>query len=225
MGSYIARMLTALFLGIGFASGPGWAATVEEGVAATFAKFKQAMAARDGVIASRYIDDRTAAFYEKIHRAALTMPQDQLLRQSRFFQLEVFSTRLLVGKSEIENIDGRELYAKLAAAGATGVPDSLDLVKIRPTRPGASALVYVSLAGRARGVGLRVFTEGGVWKIDLTRLIGAATKKLQKQIPVAPGMSRNAAQLVIERDLFPLIARQSGKPVSEKLWTPLASAN
>src|SRR5436190_3644888 len=123
-------MLTALFLGIGFSAGPGWAATVEEGVAATFAKFKQALAARDGVLASRYIDDRTATFYENIHRAALTMPKGQLLRQPRFFQLEVFSARLLFGKSEIETTDGRDLYAKLTAVGATGVSESLNLVKI-----------------------------------------------------------------------------------------------
>lgn len=225
MRSYGGRMLVACFLGIVLSAGQGWAGTVEEGVSAAFAEFKQALVARDGVTASRYIDDRTAAFYENVRSAVLKMPKDQVLKQRRFFQLEVFSTRLLFGKSEIEDTDGRGLYAKLAAAGATGVSDSLNLGKIRPTRPGASALAYVSVAGRANDVGLRVFTEGGVWKIDLTRLIEAETKKLQRKIRIAPGMSKDAAQSVIERDLFPLIAQQSGKLVSEKLWTPLAHAN
>lgn len=226
MHSHIARILTILLLSLAASVTQGRAASVEEGVSAAFAKFKQALTRRDGAGAARYIDDRTADFYEKIGRAALRMPKDQLLKQPLFFQAAVLSTRLLFGKKEIENAEGRGVYAKLAAAASTGTPgDSLALVKVQPTKPGASAIAEVTLAGQPDSVGLRVFTQGGGWKIDLSRLLEAETKELQNKIGVTPGAPMDTVQSAIERDLFPIIAHRAGKSVSAKLWTPLANAN
>jgi hypothetical protein len=220
------RLLLALVASSGFLVAQGSAATVEEGVSAAFAKFKQALAARDGAAAARYIDDRTAAFYARMRRAALRMPQDRLLKQPLFFQVGVFSTRLRFSKEEVEKTDGRGLYAKLAAGGDPGIPgDALTVVKIQPTRPGASAIAQVSTAARPDNIGLRVFTQGGAWKIDLSRLLQTETKELQDRLGITAKTPPETVKLVIERDLFPIIAQQSGKPAAEKLWAPLDHAN
>jgi hypothetical protein len=201
---------------------------VEEGVSIVFMNFKQALGARNGAAAANYIDDRTAAFYEKIRRASLRMPKNQLLKESLYFQIGVFSTRLRFSKAEIEKTDGRGVYAKLAAAGELGAPDafnSLTLIKVQPTKAGASAIAHVSLAGRPGSVQLRFFTQGGGWKIDLMPLLKIATDELQGQIGITPRTPPETAEKVIERDLFPILAQQSGNPLSGKVWLPLANAN
>lgn len=228
MRSTFALILAAFISLSGIAVVPAWPATVEEGVSAAFAVFKQALAARDGPAAARYIDDRTAAYYEKIRRAALRMPKNQLLRQPLFFQFGVLSTRLRFREDEIAGTDGRGFYAKLAADGAAGISEALNsstLIRIQPTRPGASAIAHVSLAGRPEGTGIRVFSQGGAWKIDLTRFLEAQTKELQSRIGITSKMPAETIQLAIEKDYFPVIAQESGKPASENLWTPLAHAN
>lgn len=218
----------ALGLALACAAGPSRAATVEEGASAAFAKFKQALADRDGAAAARYADDRSLDFYERVRRAALKMQKDQLLKQSLFFQGEVLAARVRYNKSEIERAEGREIFAKLATAGTADAPNafgSMTLAKIQATRPGGSAMAHVSLAGRPDTIPLRVYTEGGGWKIDLTRLLEAQAQELQKQLGVKPKASKDAIQSAIEKELFPIIAKRSGKPVSDKLWTPLASVN
>lgn len=223
----IASCILALFLSLAVLAASASAGTVEEGVSTAFANFKQALAARNGAAAANYIDDRTAAFYEKIRRAALRMPKNQLLKEPLFFQIEVFSTRLSFSKAEIEKTDGRGVYTKLAAAGETAALDafnSLTLIKIQPTRAGASAIAHVSLAGRPGSVPLRFFTQGGVWKIDLIPLLKTATDELQEQIGVTRRTPTETVEKIIERDFFPIMTQQSGKPVTEKVWVPLANA-
>lgn len=224
----IASSFLALFLSLAVPAAPGRTATVEEGVSIAFRNFQQALDARNGTAAANYIDDRTAAFYEKIRRAALRMPKKQLLKESLFFQAGVFSTRLRFSKDEIGKTDGRGVYAKLTAAGETGAPGAfnfLALIKIQPTKAGASALARVSLAGRPGSVQLRFFTQGGVWKIDLMPLLKTAADDLQEQVGITPRTPPETVEKVIERDFFPTLAQQSGKPVSEKVWIPLANAN
>jgi len=219
------RLALVVFLACTVQSGE--AATVEEAAAAAFAKFNEALVSRDGAVAARYVDARTEEFYERVRRAALTMPKRQLLKQPLFFQAEVLATRARFGKSELERSEGRDVFTKLAAAGAAGAPnvfESLTLAKIQATKSGGSATAYVSLAGRPDTVPLRVFTEGGGWKIDLTRLLEAQTLELQKKIGVKPHARNASVQSAIEKELLPLIAKRSAQPVSE-LWTPLARMN
>src|SRR5262245_46781478 len=89
----------------------------EEIVRITFNSYRAAVLGRDGAKAAQYIDDESAALYEKIRVAALVASKAELLKTSLFFQAAVFSVRHHLTKDDIQKITGRDLYGKTVSFG------------------------------------------------------------------------------------------------------------
>jgi hypothetical protein len=197
---------------------------VSESVRATLAGFKQVLQARDGDAAADYIDDDTAAFYERIRRAALEASKPRLINEPLAFQAAVLAVRHRLSKADIEKIGGRALYAKLITIGDSGsskVFESLTVSRIEPADDGRSAMADLSLEGRADSIRIKFFSQRGQWKFYLMQLIEAASSELQAGIEITPSSPPEVVESVIEMYLFPALAEQSGKPVSASIWLPL----
>lgn len=197
----------------------------EESVRITFTSFKHALLARDGTRAARFIDDDTAMLYEKIRRAALDAPKDELLKSTLFFQVAVLGIRQVFTKSDIENISGRDLYGKTVSAGADSGAmglETLSIAKVHSEPKGLSAYADLGMEGRAETFRIKFLIQQGQWRIYLLDLITIASDEYQARFGLSPKTPASVMEDVVVKYLFPVLALQSGKPVGAEIWVPLA---
>jgi hypothetical protein len=198
---------------------------VEASVRATFTNFKQAVMSRDGVRAARLIDDEAEKFYNRVRVAALSAPKPKLLKMPFFLQMAVITTRHNFKREDIEKIGGREFFGKNVAIGDPGAAEAfanLTLGQVRPEPDGRSALADAVLNGKVTDLRLRFFVKDGLWRVDVMRLLKAAIAELERRFGITPRTPPDVVELVLTRDLFPVLESRSGKPVAPAVWNQMA---
>jgi hypothetical protein len=197
----------------------------EELVRTTFISFKHALMGRDGVRAASYIDDETAAFYEKMRQAALNTHKAELLKSKLFFQVAVLLVRHYFSQDDIQGITGRDLYGKTVSIGDTSASmgfESLSLLKVTPDENGQTSTADLGLEGRPETFRLKFLNRRGVWQIVLMDLITIGSDELQARFGISPTTSPSAIEQVIVQYMFPAMVQVSGRPVTDAIWTPLS---
>ncbi len=137
----------------------------------------------------------------------------------------MLSTRLYFTRGDIERITGRELFGKFVAIGNPGAAQAfatLTLGRVTPERDRLSALADLENQGKPVDFRVRFFIQQGNWKLDLWWLMKAAVAELEGKIGITPRTPPQVVEEVMQRDLFPALALQSGRPVTTAVWIPLA---
>jgi hypothetical protein len=197
---------------------------IEQGVLTAFADFKSALLVKDGARAANYVDDGTAALYERIRLSALAAQKVELLKATLHFQVAVLTIRQSFKKADLQTINGRELYGKtVSAGGASGAMglENLAIMKVYPEKNGLSALADLGLEGRAETFRIQFFNNRGRWQINLRDLITLAADEMEGRLGISRRTPPDVMEGVIEQYLFPAIAEQSGRPVGAEIWVPL----
>ena len=198
---------------------------VEEIVRITFGSFKHALMNREGVLAASYIDDDTIALHEKYRHLALTAPKEVLLKERLSVLVGALSVRQYFTREDIQNINGRVLFAKFVAIGNTGSASafqSLTIVQVIPERSGLSAIAVMGAEGYSETIRFKFFYHQGRWLIYLMELLETASAELEGKIGITPRTPPDVVEGVITTLLLPALAEQSGRPVSAEIWAPLA---
>ena len=198
---------------------------VEELVRITFTSFKHALMNREGPLAASYIDDDTVALNEKYRRLALFATKEAILKERLSALVGALTVRQYFAKEDVQNIDGRGLFAKFVAVGNVGSArafQSLTIVQVIPDRSGLSAIAVMGAEGYSETVRFKFFHHQGRWRIYLMELLETASTELEGKIGITPRTPPAVVEDVITTLLLPALAEQSGRPVLAEIWTPLA---
>lgn len=202
--------------------------SVEEPVRAAYASFKSSIMKREGAEAARLVDDETTRYYERVRIAALTMSKAELLKNPLFFQIAVLGTRQYFTRADIEKITGRDLFGKNVDIGDPGATKTFEMVtlgQIKSEQNGLAAFADLEHEGKPTNLTLQFFLKDGRWRIDLMPFMKPAVAELERNIGITPRTPPAVIAEVLERDMFPALAAQTGRPVSQDVWLPMARRN
>jgi hypothetical protein len=198
------------------------AASAQDGDAAAeirtaFARYRQALLARDGQAAAAAVTRASHAWHERLRDLALAAPREQVAALPLADRLAVLRLRHEFTAAELAPLSGAELIA-VSVAEAWSSPatlQKLELATIEAT--GDTATAAVARGGDATPIGFTFRREAGVWRLDLVALARAAEPTL------AEALAELAARTGADPDrTLPLaIEHSSGHLVDKDLWQPL----
>lgn len=82
----------------------------KEAIRNTFSQYRKALLEGDGSKALEFVDTRTIAFYDEVVQNALALPQQKLKQLDFIAKFMVLRVRHEFSKSQIEKMNGRELF-------------------------------------------------------------------------------------------------------------------
>jgi hypothetical protein len=173
-----------------------------------FADYQAAIERGDGARAAALLDSTTIAFYERMKRAALDMPGDDVRQQPLVERLTIVAMRVGKSRAQLDATRTEDLVAAAITQG-TGVSSVKGVELSAITVDGDTAQATPLKAGLALPVAFAFRRESGAWRVDLTRLLERANELLRSQLK---GMS--------EDQLIRAYVASAGGTVDEAMWDP-----
>ena len=178
----------------------------------TFNNYKKAILASDGKEAAKWVDKKTFAYYGKMLAMTLKADSAEVAVLPLMDRLTVLSLRHRVPMKDIAALDGKQLFIYSIDQGMVGRNSVANVEIGEVVLNGNSASGQLVASGEESPLYFKFNKEDGQWKLDLTSLFGPTTEGLQKML-VDQGMTEN-------QFIFQALEMMTGKPVSDKIWSP-----
>lgn len=192
---------------------PSAALSSEQAIRATYESYKKAVRAHDGVSAFDVLNAASQAHYQHLVEWIISASADDVQQLPLIERQSVLIARQCVGISELLELKtGRDLFALSVSRGWVNgdALSSFELGTIAIT--GNHATAPAVIGGEETGEQFRFDREGQEWRIDWTPT--DEQRDLLRLSVEMSGMSET-------QYLFDLVAKLSGRPISDAIWQPI----
>jgi hypothetical protein len=173
-----------------------------------FASYRSAIERADGARAAALLDRDTIEFYDRMHKAALDMPGDEVRARPLVERLTIVAMRAGKSRAQLTAMSTRDVLAAAIVQGSgTATVQGVEISDIVVDGDRASATPRKG--GLALPLRFHFRRESGGWRFDLTQLLAGVDQMLKGQLK---GMS--------EDDLIRAYVASVGGAVDETMWEP-----
>lgn len=180
-----------------------------DAVMKSLAAYHEALGRGDGKDATRWVSQKTIAFYSDIRQVALNGSPEEVKRLTPMQKLTVLMLRAQLRADELADLDGKQLMAMSIERGWVS-RDPLDTTALgKTTVKGDEAFIEHRYKGKATWA-YRLVREKGEWHFDVTSAFPAAEVLL--------------AAWAVEQDkkedelLFDLVKKATGTRPTDDIW-------
>lgn len=177
----------------------------------TFLAYQKAIGEKRGDQAADLAAQKTIAYFEWSRKSALTMPEDELRKQSLLDRMQVLVLRAKVDPATLRKMDGRGLFVHAVNEGMVG-KEAQSLVPGACEVNGDTAQLGLSAGGQTLRPqqGFRFDRENGKWKLDVMSIASVAEGPL-KQMLKSIDPDENAAIVKVTEQI-------AQKPLARTIW-------
>jgi ketosteroid isomerase-like protein len=173
-----------------------------------FASYRAAIERADGARAAALLDRDTVGFYDRMHKAALDMPGDEVRARPLIERLTIVAMRAGRSRAQLTAMTTHEVLAAAIVQGSgTATVQGVELADIVVDGDRASATPRKG--GLALPLRFHFRREPEGWRFDLTQLLAGVDQMLKAQLK---GMT--------EDDLIRAYVASVGGVVDETMWEP-----
>jgi hypothetical protein len=197
-------------------SAPVKAEEPHQAIRATFHRYRDAIAAKNGEAAVNEVSERTLSAFEAYRTAALSMPADQVKARPIVERLMIVIVRARVPAPELRQVNGRELFVRAVDNGWVGKNvATIDAAEVSLDGDSAHLGVRTSRGELPPAQGFTFHREKGSWKMDVMSLAAfdASLKAMLSRIDE----DENRAMLKV----VSLVAKTH---IDDRIWEPLDSS-
>jgi hypothetical protein len=180
----------------------------DDAIRRVFARYRAAIEERDGERAAGLLDRETVDFYDRMHKAALDMPGDEVRARPLIERLTIVAMRAGRSRAQLTAMTTREVLAAAIVQGSgKETVQGVELADI--VVDGERASATPRKGGLALPLRFHFRREADGWRFDLTQLLAGVDQMLKAQLK---GMS--------EDDLIRAYVASVGGVVDETMWEP-----
>jgi hypothetical protein len=174
--------------------------------------------------AAGFIDSEYVRQLERVRRAALFEPKDELVLEPFWLLVMVLGLRHGASLAQIEAAQGRAILGLLSLSGTTSFafdPATVTLERIAIARGGQRATAVLQIREHPESFPVGFAREQGAWRLRWKPLLERLVVIGEQMLGVTPRTPVAVRTTIVERDLFPAMAQLSGRAVSPDIWNPL----
>jgi hypothetical protein len=192
-------------------------------VRTSFDSYRTAVRSGDWAAAAELVDAEAVAVFERVRDLALHADKAELLRGEFWISTAVLVLRHVATADEIEAARGRAAYALASRASPFPPvdPGVIDVGPIHVGNGGADATAPIIHHRQRTDYMMRFVREDGRWRIAWSPLFANAAVELETQLGITPRTPADVRQIVIERDMLPILRDRTRREVSPSIWQPL----
>ena len=192
-------------------------------IRASFDSYRAAVRSGDWAEAAELVDAEAVAAFERVRDAALHADKAELLRGEFWISTAALVLRHVATADEIEAARGRAAYALASRASPfpTIDPGVIDIGPVRIADGGVAATAPIVHNGQRTDYIMRFVREDGRWRIAWSPLFANATVEIETQLGITPRTPADVREIVIERDMFPILRDRTRREISQSIWQPL----
>jgi hypothetical protein len=180
----------------------------DDAIRRVFASYRTAIERADGDRAAALLDQETVGFYDRMHKAALDMPGDEVRARPLIERLTIVAMRAGKSRAQLAAMTAREVLAAAIVQGSgKETVQGVELADI--VVDGERASATPRKGGLALPLRFHFRREADGWRFDLTQLLAGVDQMLKAQLK---GMS--------EDDLIRAYVASVGGVVDETMWEP-----
>jgi hypothetical protein len=195
----------------------------ESEVRASFDSYRAAVRAGDWTRAAELVDAEAVVVFERVRDAALHADKAELLQGEFWMSAAALVLRHVATVDEIEAAKGRAAYALASRASPFPSidPGAIEIGPMRFANGGADATAPIVHNGRRTDYVVRFVREDGRWRIAWSPLFANAAVELETQLGITPRTPADVREIVIERDMLPMLRDRTRRDISQTIWQPL----
>ncbi|MGM1058384.1 hypothetical protein [Saccharothrix sp. Mg75] len=155
------------------------AAAEEKAIRKTFADYREAAKAKDGVAAAALLSQEMLGYYTKARDLALTGSEQQVREHGVTSSMLVYVLRAEFGADELRGMSAEQLVSAAVAKGMVSENSMANVDLGTVVVDGDTARADMTSRGQSAGVELPFHKESGSWRFDARPLMAAGDEALK----------------------------------------------
>ncbi|GAB2968401.1 hypothetical protein [Saccharothrix stipae] len=155
------------------------AAAEEKAIRKTFADYREAAKAKDGVAAAALLSQDMLGYYTKARDLALTGSEQQVREHGATSSMLVYVLRAEFGADELRGMSAEQLVSAAVAKGMVSENSLANVDLGTVVVDGETARADMTSRGQSAGVELPFHKESGSWRFDARPLMAAGDEALK----------------------------------------------